>query len=143
MFFGSAMSNFGVELFLKTFLDLARSPVGRAALSENTALPLAGNPAAPESAGELQERIIAPDSDEFSGFVFKLQVRNSVWRLVDLQHCRAVSCAPSRDPPRLTISISLALLLRCAGKSRSSPSRSHGLCSNLLGHFPQGYEGRS
>ena len=34
LFFGSAMTNFGVELFLKNFLQLARSPAGRQALVE-------------------------------------------------------------------------------------------------------------
>jgi peptide chain release factor 3 len=52
MFFGSAMTNFGVELFLKTFLTLARKPAPR--VSEN-------------------EVSIEPSHSEFSGFVFKLQ----------------------------------------------------------------------
>jgi peptide chain release factor 3 len=34
LFFGSAMTNFGVELFLKTFLSLARVPHGRQAVVE-------------------------------------------------------------------------------------------------------------
>lgn len=52
VFFGSAMSNFGVELFLKTFLSLARKPAPR--VSEDAV-------------------VIEPSHDEFSGFVFKLQ----------------------------------------------------------------------
>lgn len=51
VFFGSAMNNFGVELFLQSFIELANSP----APFESTA-------------GE-----ISPDYEEFSGFVFKLQ----------------------------------------------------------------------
>ena len=51
VFFGSAMTNFGVELFLKSFLDYALKPSSRLS-----------------SKGE-----IAPTYPEFSGFVFKLQ----------------------------------------------------------------------
>lgn len=51
IFFGSAMTNFGVKLFLKAFLDYALKPQGRLS-----------------SLGE-----IPPTYPEFSGFVFKLQ----------------------------------------------------------------------
>lgn len=51
VFFGSAMTNFGVELFLNTFLDYALKPGSR-----NSNL------------GEM-----SPTYPEFSGFVFKLQ----------------------------------------------------------------------
>lgn len=51
VFFGSAMTNFGVELFLNTFLDCALKPGSRNS-----------------SIGE-----ILPTYSEFSGFVFKLQ----------------------------------------------------------------------
>ncbi len=51
VFFGSAMTNFGVELFLKSFLECARPP----------------------SARESTVGMIPPDAPDFSGFVFKLQ----------------------------------------------------------------------
>lgn len=51
VFFGSAMNNFGVELFLEAFLDYALQP-------------------APH---ESNQGKIAPTYPEFSGFVFKLQ----------------------------------------------------------------------
>lgn len=51
VFFGSAMTNFGVELFLNTFLDYALKPGSRVS-----------------NIGE-----IPPTYPEFSGFVFKLQ----------------------------------------------------------------------
>jgi peptide chain release factor 3 len=51
VFFGSAMTNFGVELFLNSFLEYALKPTPRES-----------------SMGE-----ISPDYTEFSGFVFKLQ----------------------------------------------------------------------
>lgn len=51
IFFGSAMTNFGVELFLNTFLDYALKP------------------------GSYKSTLgaISPTDEEFSGFVFKLQ----------------------------------------------------------------------
>ena len=51
MFFGSAMTNFGVEAFLQEFLNLAPAPS-----SKKTSL------------GE-----VLPDDPKFSGFVFKIQ----------------------------------------------------------------------
>lgn len=51
VFFGSALQNFGVEIFLKAFLEMATAPVGR--ISE--------------------EKIIDPVSEPFSAFVFKIQ----------------------------------------------------------------------
>jgi peptide chain release factor 3 len=51
VFFGSAMTNFGVELFLKSFLKYALKPEGRNS-----------------SEGEIE-----PTYPEFTGFVFKLQ----------------------------------------------------------------------
>ncbi len=51
VFFGSAITNFGVETFLQYFLGMAPPPAAR------------------KAGGEM----IAPDSDFFSGFVFKIQ----------------------------------------------------------------------
>ncbi len=51
VFFGSAMTNFGVELFLKSFLDYGLKP------GEHTS-----------TKGDIE-----PDYPEFTGFVFKLQ----------------------------------------------------------------------
>ena len=51
VFFGSAMNNFGVELFLEHFLNYALKPVGRSS----------------------SQGIVDPRYEEFSGFVFKLQ----------------------------------------------------------------------
>ncbi|MEL6128950.1 MAG: peptide chain release factor 3 [Cyanobacteria bacterium J06628_4] len=51
VFFGSAMTNFGVELFLESFLDFALKPGPR----------------------ESTVGMVPPSREEFSGFVFKLQ----------------------------------------------------------------------
>lgn len=50
-FFGSALMNFGVEPFLRKFLELAPAPGPR----------------------EASGRIVEPDDPNFSGFVFKIQ----------------------------------------------------------------------
>jgi len=51
VFFGSAMTNFGVQLFLENFIALAALPGAR-----------------PSSVG-----VIPPDHEQFTGFVFKIQ----------------------------------------------------------------------
>ncbi|MBT9313133.1 peptide chain release factor 3 [Leptothoe kymatousa] len=51
VFFGSAMTNFGVELFLESFLDFALKPCPR----------------------ESTVGMVPPTREDFSGFVFKLQ----------------------------------------------------------------------
>lgn len=51
LFFGSAMTNFGVRLFLEDFLKLAPQPTLRMS----------------------SEGVIAPDNEKFSAFVFKIQ----------------------------------------------------------------------
>jgi peptide chain release factor 3 len=51
VFFGSAVNNFGVQLLLDSFLELAPSP-------------------RPHS---IRDRIIAPEDPGFSGFIFKIQ----------------------------------------------------------------------
>ncbi len=51
VFFGSAMNNFGVERFLQRFIEIAPEPVAR----------------------PTNEGPIAPTSEKFSGFIFKIQ----------------------------------------------------------------------
>jgi peptide chain release factor 3 len=57
VFFGSAVTNFGVQLFLDAFLEMAPAPRAR----------LAKRPGASEAAP------VEPAADQFSGFVFKIQ----------------------------------------------------------------------
>ncbi|MFC6464613.1 peptide chain release factor 3 [Marinilactibacillus sp. GCM10026970] len=52
VFFGSALTNFGVQTFLETFLQFAPAPVGHTDVDGNE---------------------VAPTKEEFSGFVFKIQ----------------------------------------------------------------------
>ncbi len=51
IYFGSAMNNFGVQNMLESFLDLAPPPTGRCS----------------------DEKMVEPDTEGFSGFVFKIQ----------------------------------------------------------------------
>lgn len=51
IYFGSAMNNFGVQNMLESFLEMAPAPTGR------------------NSNGEM----VTPDTNNFSGFVFKIQ----------------------------------------------------------------------
>jgi peptide chain release factor 3 len=60
LFFGSAMTNFGVELFLQTFLKFAQRPAGREAVVSS-------------ESNDISQVLVTPESDEFTGFVFKLQ----------------------------------------------------------------------
>ncbi len=82
VFFGSAMTNFGIEPFLDTFVDLAPAPRPR-----------------PTTAG-----LLLPDDPGFSAFVFKIQANmdpnhrdriafaricsGRFWRGMDVQHVR-------------------------------------------------------
>jgi peptide chain release factor 3 len=56
VFFGSAVNNFGVRELLESFIRLAPAPLPRQALTES------GEP-----------RMVAPEEEEFSGVVFKIQ----------------------------------------------------------------------
>jgi peptide chain release factor 3 len=50
VFFGSAINNFGVKELLDCFIDIAPAPLAR----------------------ETEERLVRPEEDKFSGFVFKI-----------------------------------------------------------------------
>ena len=52
VFFGSALSTFGIEEFLDTYVDFAPAPTGRETTEGQT---------------------VEPQEDEFSGFIFKIQ----------------------------------------------------------------------
>ena len=51
IYFGSAMNNFGVQNMLESFLEMAPAPTGRMS----------------------QDEMVAPEAENFSGFVFKIQ----------------------------------------------------------------------
>jgi peptide chain release factor 3 len=69
VFFGSAINNFGVQELLDIFVRIAPSPRGR----------------------EAGERLIAPDENSFSGFVFKIHANLDPNHRDRIAFCRVVS----------------------------------------------------
>ena len=74
LFFGSAMTNFGVQLFLEKFCNMGTRPVGRVATQE-------------ANDGQL----IPPEHDEFTGFIFKTQANLDPKHRDRLAYVRIVS----------------------------------------------------
>ncbi|MDB6072913.1 MAG: peptide chain release factor 3 [Verrucomicrobiaceae bacterium] len=75
VFFGSASNNFGVQLLLDGFLDLAPPPKGR----------IAG------------EQIVEPTDEKFAGFVFKIQANMDPRHRDRMSYVRIVSGKFERD----------------------------------------------
>jgi peptide chain release factor 3 len=76
LFFGSAMTNFGVQLFLEKFCEMGTKPVGRTIAIKDI-----------DDTGDL----ISPDYDEFTGFVFKTQANLDPKHRDRLAYVRIVS----------------------------------------------------
>ena len=62
VFFGSAVTNFGVQLFLDEFVKMAPPPASRRSCHPEVS-----------KGGRGNEAFVDPSSEEFSGFVFKIQ----------------------------------------------------------------------
>jgi peptide chain release factor 3 len=77
LFFGSAMTNFGVQLFLDKFLDMGVKPCTRLAVSNDG------------DAGDGWE--ITPAHEEFTGFIFKTQANLDPRHRDRLAYVRVVS----------------------------------------------------
>ena len=75
LFFGSAMTNFGVQLFLDKFCRMGTKPVGRLSGQYN----------------EGAEALIAPEYEEFTGFIFKTQANLDPKHRDRLAYVRVVS----------------------------------------------------
>lgn len=97
VFFGSALTNFGVEPFLDSFIDLAPAPRDR--LTES---------------GD----VVAPDDEAFSGFVFKIQAnmdprhrdRIAFFRICSGRFERGMQATLQRTNAKLTLSKSLMFM---------------------------------
>ena len=63
VFFGSAVNNFGVQSLLDAVVELSPPPQPRAAIVGGAATPVA----------DKVQRLVQPDEEKFSGFVFKIQ----------------------------------------------------------------------
>jgi peptide chain release factor 3 len=102
LFFGSAMNNFGVQMLLDYFVRY-------------------GAPPAPRRAGE---RLIPPDSAEFSGFVFKVQANMNPKHRDSLAFVRVCSGQFQKDmvvpDPRGGKPLRLAYPQRMFGQDRES-----------------------
>ncbi|AOV08421.1 peptide chain release factor 3 [Sporosarcina ureilytica] len=90
VFFGSALTNFGVQTFLETFLQFAPSPQSRLT---------------------TEEVAIDPQTEEFSGFIFKIQANMNPAHRDRIAFVRVVSGAFNRGMtvtvPRLSRSFKL------------------------------------
>ena len=98
--FGSAITNFGVELFLNSFVDLAPPPGSR----------------------RTSAVTVTPDGDEFSGFVFKIQANMDPRHRDRVAFLRICSGRYSRDMEvwheRMKKKVRLAAPLRLFGQER-------------------------
>ncbi|NOY44437.1 MAG: peptide chain release factor 3 [Deltaproteobacteria bacterium] len=100
VYFGSAVTNFGVEPFLRDFLEMAPAPGPR----ESTAGP------------------VGPDEERFSGFVFKIQANMDPQHRDRVAFVRVVSGRFRRGMkvrhPRLGRDVTLALPLQFMAQER-------------------------
>ena len=90
LFFGSAMTNFGVQLFLDKFCDMGKKPGGRMAkLKEEKP----GKKAKDDTLDDDDEpdELIDPSHQEFSGFIFKTQANLDPKHRDRLAYIRIVS----------------------------------------------------
>ncbi len=98
--FGSALTNFGVQLFLDRFVDLAPSP----------------------TAVMTSSKVVQPDDPGFSGFIFKVQANMDPRHRDRIAFLRVVSGTFSRDMevwnPRLQKKIRMARPMRLFGNDR-------------------------
>ncbi len=100
--FGSALTNFGVQLFLDQFVTHAPPPLAQA----------------------TDERVMTPDEETFSGFVFKVQANMDPRHRDRVAYLRVVSGKFARDMeawnPRLRRTIRLARPMRLFGQDRET-----------------------
>ncbi len=92
VFFGSALNNFGVQELLDCFVEIAPSP--RPTLAH--ALAKAG-----EELGE--ERVVDPDEDKFSGFIFKITANIDPNHRSCIAFCKVCSGRFVRNQPYLHV----------------------------------------
>jgi peptide chain release factor 3 len=113
LFFGSAMTNFGVQLFLDKFCDMGTKPSARVATRKEE---VKGNKAVNDD--EVEE-MISPDHGEFSGFVFKTQAnldpkhrdRLAYIRIVSGTFQKGMKVGHSRSKPGKTFNLAQAQTL--------------------------------
>jgi peptide chain release factor 3 len=101
LFFGSAMTNYGVELFLQKFCQMSTSPLPRTTTVPVPTSNRAGQEASTSTTGDETDQdeemknahnnIISPEYEEFSGFIFKTQANLDPKHRDRLAYVRIVS----------------------------------------------------
>eukprot|EP00554_Chaetoceros_debilis_P007604 CAMPEP_0194073172 /NCGR_PEP_ID=MMETSP0149-20130528/687_1 /TAXON_ID=122233 /ORGANISM="Chaetoceros debilis, Strain MM31A-1" /LENGTH=540 /DNA_ID=CAMNT_0038753147 /DNA_START=273 /DNA_END=1895 /DNA_ORIENTATION=+ len=93
LFFGSAMTNFGVQLFLDKFCEMGTKPLGRPATKKEDAPKKKKKSAEAAAANEEDEptEMIEPGYEDFTGFVFKTQANLDPKHRDRLAYVRVVS----------------------------------------------------
>ncbi|KAL7467655.1 hypothetical protein ACHAXS_007898 [Conticribra weissflogii] len=113
LFFGSAMTNFGVQLFLDRFCEMGTKPSPRFAFRKDEAAK--GKKAVKESNQDEEEEneLVPPEFEEFTGFVFKTQANLDPKHRDRLAYIRIVSGSYQKGMK--------------VGHSRSKPSKRYNL----------------
>ena len=118
LFFGSAMTNFGVQLFLDKFCAMGTKPSGRLAKLVEEAKSKKGA-AAQASDDDEPDELVDPDFSEFTGFVFKTQAnldpkhrdRLAYIRIVSGSFQKGMKVGHSRSKPGKKFNLSQAQTL--------------------------------
>ncbi len=91
LFFGSAMTNFGVQLFLDKFCDMGTKPLGRPATKKDDAPKKKKKTTETNDDGDEPTELIPPEYEDFTGFVFKTQANLDPKHRDRLAYVRVVS----------------------------------------------------
>mmetsp|Transcript_24090 Transcript_24090/g.49267 ORF Transcript_24090/g.49267 Transcript_24090/m.49267 type:complete len:640 (+) Transcript_24090:161-2080(+) len=119
LFFGSAMTNFGVQLFLDRFCEMGTKPSPRFASRKDEATK--GKKATRENNKDEEEEneLVPPEFEEFTGFVFKTQAnldpkhrdRLAYIRIVSGSYQKGMKVGHSRSKPSKRYNLGQALTL--------------------------------
>lgn len=91
LFFGSAQTNFGVQLFLDKFLTMGTKPTSRKVTTSVTSNGNNDEEDNNDDDDEDTKNIVSPDYGEFTGFVFKTQANLDPKHRDRLAYVRVVS----------------------------------------------------
>lgn len=119
LFFGSAMTNFGVQLFLDKFCTMGTKPSGRLAKLVEEAKSKKGAAAQASDDDDEPDELVDPDFGEFTGFVFKTQAnldpkhrdRLAYIRIVSGSFQKGMKVGHSRSKPGKKFNLSQAQTL--------------------------------
>ncbi|WP_339249373.1 peptide chain release factor 3 [Sporosarcina sp. FSL W8-0480] len=119
VFFGSALTNFGVQTFLETFLQFAPPPQPRKT---------------------KEEELVDPQSEEFSGFIFKIQANMNPAHRDRIAFVRIVSGAFERGMsvtvPRISKSFKLSQTTQFLADDRETVNEA--VAGDIIGLYDTG-----